>query len=280
MSRHLPRNHLGHADHERAVLVGAGLHHQCVVEARETILRRVGHVLQRRVVATEDQFDALQTHLAVSLGPAPVVADHHAHATAERVPHTETLVARLEVVALRVLERPPRFVRGVTGDVHLAILRDDPAISVDEHLRVVPVTICGEFCVSERESDATLLGELKQRGSVGTRHRAFVVVVGGRDVVDEPAREERRQCEFGEDDERDAKIRRTIQQRTEPRYGIGASMFALDGPHLRGGNSHDTGFAAQCAAHQNFDSASCSITSSNTLAPATRSTSSVCSATL
>ena len=47
---------------------------RCVVEAGQAILARVGRVVDRRVVADEDQLDALQAEHPVGLGPAAVVA--------------------------------------------------------------------------------------------------------------------------------------------------------------------------------------------------------------
>ena len=132
---------LGHGDDPRAVLVRTGLEHQRVVEALQDVLARVGRVVDGRVVAAEDQLDALEPHHAVGLGPASVVADHHPDPAAEGLPHAGLVRSRLEVVALGVLERAVGLVVLVTGDVHLAVAGDDAPVPLDEHLRVVVVSV-------------------------------------------------------------------------------------------------------------------------------------------
>ena len=53
---------LGDTDHPGAVLVGAALHDERVVEPLEDVLARIRHVVDRRVVAAQDHLDALQPH--------------------------------------------------------------------------------------------------------------------------------------------------------------------------------------------------------------------------
>ena len=184
---------LGHTDHPRAVLVGAALHHERVVEALQDVLAGVGHVVDGRVVTDQHQLHALQTHHAVRLGPAPVVADGHADDAAERPPHAEAVRAGLEVVALGVLERPIGLVVLVAGDVRLLVGGDDAAVALDQRLHVPadgPSALV-EVGVAEAEADAQPLRFVEQRlrGRVG--HLALVPVVGLADVVDEPSGEER-----------------------------------------------------------------------------------------
>ena len=143
-----------------------GLHHERVVEALQRILARVGCVVQRRVVAAQDQLDALQPHLAVRLGPAPVVADHHPDPAAERVPHAEAVGRGLEVVALGVLERAVGLVLLVAGDVDLLERGDDRTVALDERLHVPTVDAVGavlEQRVAEAEPDAEPARLVEQR---------------------------------------------------------------------------------------------------------------------
>ena len=119
---------LGHADHERAVLVGARLHDQVVVEVAEPVVLGRRRVVDRRVVPDADQLDALEAEHPVRLGPAAVVADQHPDPAAEGVERREPEVAPLEVALLQVLERPPRLVLAVPGQVDLAVAADLVAV--------------------------------------------------------------------------------------------------------------------------------------------------------
>ena len=65
--------------------------------------------MDRGVVSDERQLAALQAQQPVGLRPAAVVADGHAEDASERAVDPEA-VAGLEVVALEVLELPPRLV--------------------------------------------------------------------------------------------------------------------------------------------------------------------------
>jgi hypothetical protein len=90
-------------------------------------------MIVRRVVAEHDHFDALKSHDAISLGPAPVVADAHAHHAAQGAPNRESEVARLEVALFQMLEASLRPVIGVPGQVHFSILADNAARLVDQN---------------------------------------------------------------------------------------------------------------------------------------------------
>ncbi len=163
---------LGHADHPRAVLVGTGLHDEVVVEALQRVLAGVGGVVDRCVVADEDQLDALEAHLSVGLGPAPIVAGGHTDQTAECPPDTEPVGRFLEVAPFEVLERTPRFVVRVTRDVDLAILAHDRSVALDQNGGVVAmaqtgVVGLGQLGVPEGEPDAEPPGLVEQRLRLG-----------------------------------------------------------------------------------------------------------------
>src|SRR5204862_5983683 len=98
----------GGADHPGPVLIGAGLHDQMVVEQLERIEVEAVAEANRRVIAEHDHLDALQAHDAIGLGPAPVVADAHAHDPAEGAEHAEAEIADLEIMLLQMLALPPR----------------------------------------------------------------------------------------------------------------------------------------------------------------------------
>lgn len=110
----------GGADHPGRVLVGAGLHGKMAVELGQAVDIAVAGVIVRGVVAEHDHLDALQAHDAISLGPAAVVADAHAHDAAETAPHLEAVIAWLEITLLQVLVRAAGLRLGMAGQMHLA----------------------------------------------------------------------------------------------------------------------------------------------------------------
>ena len=110
-------------------------------------------------------------------------------------------------------------------------------------------------------------------------HRPLVPVVGLGDVVDEPAREERRERQLRVHDELDAVLVRLVQQREQPLDDLLAGVVALDraraGRRRRsrcGHSSLSSSFAG------GVPSASAQSTCSSTSAPAARSSVEVCSA--
>src|SRR3546814_18141782 len=84
-------------------------------------------VVARRVVAQRDNLGTLQAHDAEGLGPAPVVTDAHADLGSHGRPDTEALVADLEILLLKVLERRLRLVVGMARQMDLAVTADDAA---------------------------------------------------------------------------------------------------------------------------------------------------------
>ena len=55
-------------------------------------------IMDGRVVAEHHKLDALQSHHPIGLGPAPIIADRQAHASAHRLPHREAEIADIEFV--------------------------------------------------------------------------------------------------------------------------------------------------------------------------------------
>ena len=112
-------------------------------------------VVQGRVVAEQHHLDVLQAHDAVGLGPAPVVADAHAHVAAERLEHREAEIADLEVALLEMLERPLGLVLGMARQMDLAVLADDLAVALDQDRGVEapdPPVLVGELGVAQAEA--------------------------------------------------------------------------------------------------------------------------------
>src|SRR5260221_1105655 len=165
---------LRRADDESAVLVGAGLHGEVVVEhaQRGRLLARPDGIADRRVVAEHDELDALQPHDAIGLGPAPVVADAHAHDAAERPPHREAEIAGLEIALLEMLPRPLGIVLAVARQMDLAIGADDGAAPVDESRAIVAMrraALDDLLGIAEIEGDAERRGGLEEPARF--RHR-------------------------------------------------------------------------------------------------------------
>src|SRR5437764_15037259 len=88
-------------------------------------------VLDRGVVAERDDLDALQPHDAVGLGPAPVVADAHAHDRVLHAPDAEAFVPDIEIALLEMLKRRLRQMLGMAGQVDLAVPAYDAAVGID-----------------------------------------------------------------------------------------------------------------------------------------------------
>ena len=133
------------------------------MECLQRILDRIRRVVQWRVVADEDHLDALQTHDAVRLWPAPVVAQRDAHDTAECPPHAEALGGLLEIAPLEMLERALGLVLFVPRNVHLAVFGEEGALPIDEDGGVEAVPVRGEFGVPQVEADAEALGFVEER---------------------------------------------------------------------------------------------------------------------
>ena len=92
--------------------------------------------MPRRVVAEHNDFDILQAHTAIGLRPAAIVADAHAHNAVHGIEDGKPKIARLEIGFLQMLERPPRFVFVMAGQVHLSVFAGDLAFTVDNDCRV------------------------------------------------------------------------------------------------------------------------------------------------
>ena len=187
------------------------------MEALQRVLAGIGRVVDRRVVSDHHQLDALQPHHAVRLGPPAVVAQRHPHHTVERPPHTETVGRLLEVAPLEVLERTPRLVVLVAGDVHLAVVGHDRPVALDEHVCVVAVTVGRQLGVAEAEPDTEPGRLVEQRLGVRPRHLGLVERVELLTIVVEiPAREERRERQLGVDDELAPRLGGPVEQHQQP----------------------------------------------------------------
>src|ERR1043165_1584728 len=107
---------------------------------------------RRRVVAEHDHLDALQAHHTIGLGPAPVVADTHAHDPAHGAPYREAEIARLEIALLQMLEGALRIELGMARQVYLAVLADDLAVAVNEDGSVIVMAVGGKFREAQIEA--------------------------------------------------------------------------------------------------------------------------------
>ena len=221
----------GGADHPGGVLIGACLHGQMVVELGQAVDVAMAGVIVGRVVAEHDHLDALQPHDAIGLGPAPVVADAHAHDAAEAAPDAEAQIAWLEIALLQMLMSAVRLRLGMAGQMDLAVFADDVAVAVDED-RCVEAALAAVFIdklgVAEIETDAELLRFVEQRLRFRARHFLLVIAVELGLVLDQPAREEGGERELGEHDELGAPALRLAHQGDQaPTVSLRVSDFAI-----------------------------------------------------
>ncbi len=211
-------------------------HDEMVVHAQRRRLR-VMQVLARRVEAQRHDLRALQREHAEGFRPAPVVADQHPGDRVHVPPHSESEVADLKIFFLEVLERRLRLVIGVAGQVHLAVLADDPAIGRHQDRGVIAVVVRRQLGVADVEADAELLGLVEQRLGFFRGDALFKeprVDLGL--VLHPPARKEGGEREFGKHHEPGAHRMAFAQQLHQPLGGIGAAVGTVERPELGGGD--------------------------------------------
>src|SRR5438309_6661706 len=124
------------------VLVGTGLRGEPVVEQPllGPLLVLLG-IDRGRVVADQHHLDALQTHDAIGLRPAPVVADRHAEDAAKGTPDVEAEITRLEVALLQMLEGALRIELRMARQMNLAVGPDNSGglVRANTGMEMVPV---------------------------------------------------------------------------------------------------------------------------------------------
>src|SRR5579883_1633716 len=122
----------GDANDPHAVLIGARLHREVVVEALQMIVFGGGGIVHRRIVADQNHFRVAERQLPICFWPAAVVANRLADFAAESVDRGKGLHAGVEIALLEVLERPPGLVLFVSRKMNLAVAMDDLSGSVDQ----------------------------------------------------------------------------------------------------------------------------------------------------
>ena len=103
-----------------------------------------------------------------------------------------------------MLERPPRFVLVMAGQVHLSVFAGDLAFTVDNDCRVEmadPAILFSEFRIAEVEPDAELRRFIKERLGGGAWHLFLEEGIDVRFIFHPVARKERGQREFWIDDQ-------------------------------------------------------------------------------
>ena len=233
---------LGHAGHPAAVLVGPGLHRELVVEQRQIIVLRRGCVVYGRVVANKDHLRALQRHDAVTLGPAAVVAQRHAHGAAKGLVHTKVF-AGCEVTFFQMLEFAPGLVLEVTGHVDLAVLAHNLAALVHEDGGVVLHELAlflRQLGIAQVKANAQIACQLEQRHGVAAGHFALVVAVQLGLIFDVPAREKGGQRQLGIDNNIRAQALGLAHHFTQTLDHAGTRIGFLHGPQLAQGNIDNT----------------------------------------
>ncbi len=111
---------------------------------------------------------------------------------------------------------------------------DDRAVALDQGLHVPSMPGVVEQGVADAEPDAQPAGLVEQRLRRLVRHRPFVPVIGLGDVVDEPAREERRECQLRVHHQLDTVLRGLVEERDHSCHDLLSSVVALNRTELRG----------------------------------------------
>src|SRR5262249_11167590 len=220
----------------RAILGGAGLHGELVVEGGEEIVLRSRRIVHRRVVAQEHHLHALQPHHPIRLGPAPIVADAEAHQSAEGRPDSPTEVAHFEVTLFQMLKGAPRLVLGMTGEMDLAVFADGAARLVHQDRGVEAShrasRLTYELGIAETEADAETARLDEERTRLRPWHLTLEERVDLRLVLHPPAREEGREGKLGKHHEVGAMRLRLLQEAEEALHHLRARLRALDGSEL------------------------------------------------
>ena len=232
---------LGDADHPDRILVGAGLHREVVVEAREVLVDPDPGQHRGRVVAEHDELRPLEREHPISLGPAPVVADAHPHHAVQGAPGAEAQVADLEVELLEMLKRILRAVVGVAREMDLAVLADDRARLVDEDGGVVAAldaALLDELRVAQVEADTEALGLVKERPGRGIGHLALEEGVELVLVLDPPARKKTGQRKLRKYHQVAAPVVRRAKELDQARDHRLAALVPRDRAELRPAHRH------------------------------------------
>src|SRR3981081_3312584 len=148
-----------------------------IVELAKAVDVAMAGVVDRRVVAEHDHLDALQAHDAIGLGPAPGVADAHAHDPAKAAPDLEAVITRLEIAFFKMLVDAVGLRLGMARQMHLAVFADDVSGAVDQDRGVEPAlatVFLHEFGIAEIEADAELLRLVEERLRVRRRQRSLI----------------------------------------------------------------------------------------------------------
>ena len=246
----------GCSDHPHAVLISTRLHHEVVVECLQRVLRGIGRVVERGVVADEHQFRAAQPHDPISLRPAAIVADGHAYDAAERTPDLKTFSALLEISPFKVLEPSVRFVVFVARYVHLAELAYKGAVSFGEDGRVEAVSVGCQFGIAEVDADAEL-GCFCEKLFRGCARRArvfgFVEAVEFRFVFKPPAWEEGGEGQLWIDKQLYPLIVRLMEKSEQTLHDFSTGFAASYRPELRNADRQLAGHDASLDGNQSSD---------------------------
>ena len=141
-------------------------------------------------------------------------------------------IAGFEVVALQMLEGPPRLMVLMAGEVNLAVATHDGAVSFHENRRVVAVSVGREFGIPQVETHIEATGLVKQGLRLGAGHLGLVEPVGLSQVVDPPPRKEGCQGEFREHHQFAPGLGSLAEQGDEPLDDHRSGVSQLDGADL------------------------------------------------
>ena len=156
-------------------------------------------------------------------------------------PHRKPEITDLEVALFEMLEGRLGQVFRVSGEMDLPVLREDLAfVHQDRGVEVTDaVRLPDEFGVPEVEADAEPPGGVEERARLRPRHRGFEVPVRSGRVLEEVAREEGGEGEFGKHHQLAAASSRPLKERQQPLDHLASRFRGLDAADLRGGDPED-----------------------------------------
>src|SRR5437016_7900210 len=206
---------------------------------RDAAVRIVG----RGIVADANQFGTLQAENAPGLGPAAIIADHHAHDGMAQVwacaKGGKSQVAILEITLFKLLVARAGTRLDRARQMHLAIATENFTVAIDQDRSVVAPAVRYQFGVADIETDAQRPGTIEQRPNGRIGHAALEIAIE-RLALDQPSREERRERQFRKDNEARAARCGLFEELQHPAERMLSRVRFLRRPHLGGGGAQNT----------------------------------------
>ena len=138
--------------------------------------------------------------------------------------------------------------RGVTGQVDLAVLADEPPAAIDQDRGVVAperIALAGELGVAQAEGEAEPCRLVPERARLGPGHLALEERVDLRLILHPPAGEERGEGQLREDHEVAAPGVGLPEEADQPLHDVGSAVAASDRAELGCADRDHAGHGAE-----------------------------------